>query len=338
LRKFLRGSRIIGSGRYCPQKILSNFDLEKIVDTSDEWIQTRTGIRERHIADEQQASSDLGLLAAQAALEEAGVSPEDLDGIIVGTVTPDMQFPATACFLQDQLGAKNAAAFDLSAACSGFIYGVSTAHGLIVSGQMNRVLVVGVEVLSKFIDWKDRATCVLFGDGAGAAVLEACDPDDGILASYMKSDGSLADLLWIPAGGSRRPVTEITYDSGDQYIKMKGDGVFKYAVRAMVDAAHVVLSQTGLTLEDVAHFIPHQANIRIIDAVTSRLHIPQEKVVINLDRYGNTSSATIPIAFDEIRKSGKIKDGDIVLLVAFGGGLTWGSILFKHTDRRARKG
>jgi len=317
---------------------LSNFDLEKIVDTSDEWIRTRTGIRERRIAEDREASSDLALMAAKAALEDAMVEPEDLDGIIVGTVTPDMQFPATACFVQTQLGAKNAAAFDLSAACSGFIYGVNTAHGLIVSGQMERVLVVGVEVLSKFLDWKDRATCVLFGDGAGAAVLEACDAGEGIMASYMKSDGSLADLLWIPAGGSRKPVSKDTFDSGDQYIKMKGDGVFKYAVRAMVDAAHVVLTQTGLTLDNVAHFIPHQANIRIIDAVTSRLHIPPEKVVINLDRFGNTSSATIPIAFDEVCKSGKIKDGDIVLIVAFGGGLTWGSILFKHTESRAQKG
>lgn len=337
MQKLLRGSRIIGSGHYCPQKILSNFDLEKIVDTSDEWIQTRTGIRERRIAEDRQASSDLALLAAKAALEDAGVGPEDLDGIIVGTVTPDMQFPATACFLQDQLGAKNAAAFDLSAACSGFIYGISTAHGLIVSGQMERVLVVGVEVLSKFLDWNDRATCVLFGDGAGATVLEACNPEEGIMASYMKSDGSLADLLWIPAGGSRRPVSKNTFESGDQYIKMKGDGVFKYAVRAMVDAANVVLEQTNLTLDNVAYFIPHQANIRIIDAVTSRLRIPQEKVVINLDRFGNTSSATIPIAFDEIRKSGRIKDGDIVLLVAFGGGLTWGAVLFKHTESRSRK-
>jgi 3-oxoacyl-[acyl-carrier-protein] synthase-3 len=334
LQKFLRGSQIIGSGRFGPQKVLSNFDLEKIVDTSDEWIQTRTGIKERRIAEDQQASSDLALLAAQDALEDAKIKPEDLDGIIVGTVTPDMQFPATACFLQDKLGAKNAAAFDLSAACSGFIYGISTAHGLIVSGQMERVLVVGVEVLSKFLDWNDRGTCVLFGDGAGAAVLEACDPDEGIMASYMKSDGSLADLLCIPAGGSREPMSGSTFESGGQYIKMKGDGVFKYAVRAMVDATHVVLEQTGLTLEDVAHFIPHQANIRIIDAITSRLKIPQDKVVVNLDRFGNTSSATIPIAFDEVRKSGRIEDGDIVLLVAFGGGLTWGSILFKHRDNR----
>jgi 3-oxoacyl-[acyl-carrier-protein] synthase-3 len=317
---------------------LSNFDLEKIVDTSDEWIQTRTGIRERRIADAQQASSDLGLLASQAALKDADLAPEDLDGIIVGTVTPDTQFPATACFVQDQLGAKNAAAFDLSAACCGFIYGISTAHGLIVSGQMERVLVVGVEVLSKFVDWNDRGTCVLFGDGAGAAVLEACDPDDGIMASYMKSDGSLADLLWIPAGGSRKPVSENTFESGDQYIKMKGDGVFKYAVRAMVDAVHVVLDQTHLKLDDVAHFIPHQANMRIIDAVASRLRIPQDRVVINLDRFGNTSSATIPIAFDEVRKSGKMKDGDIVLFVGFGGGLTWGSILFKHTESHVGKG
>lgn len=334
MQKFLRGSRIIGSGRYCPQKILSNFDLEKIVDTSDEWIQTRTGIRERRVAEDQHASSDIGLLAAQAALDDAKVKPEDLDGIIVGTVTPDMQFPATACFLQHKLGAKNAGAFDLSAACSGFIYGVSTAHGLIVSGQMDRILVVGVEVLSKFLDWSDRGTCVLFGDGAGAAVLEACDPGEGILASYMKSDGSLADLLCIPSGGSREPISESTFESGGQYIKMKGDGVFKYAVRAMVDATRVVLGQTGLALEDVDHFIPHQANIRIIDAVSSRLKIPQEKVVVNLDRFGNTSSATIPIAFDELRRNGKVKDGDIILLVAFGGGFTWGSILFKHGERR----
>ncbi len=330
MHKYLRGSRITGSGHYCPKKILFNTDLEKIVDTSDEWIRTRTGISERRIAEEREASSDLALTASNLALEDAGIGPGDLNGIIVGTVTPDMQFPATACFLQDQLRAKNAAAFDLSAACSGFIYGLNTAHGLIASGQMDRVLVVGVEVLSKFLDWTDRTTCVLFGDGAGAAVLEACDYGDGILGTYMKSDGSLAELLWLPAGGSRSPFTESTYKSREHYIKMKGDGVFKYAVRAMVDATHVVLEQAKLKMEDVDHLIPHQANIRIIDSVISRLGIQEEKVFVNLDRFGNTSSATIPIAFDEVRKSGRIKTGDIVLFVAFGGGLTWGSVLFRQ--------
>ncbi|MFH1756384.1 MAG: beta-ketoacyl-ACP synthase III [Candidatus Latescibacterota bacterium] len=338
MQKLRRGSRIIGTGRFCPEKILSNSDLEKIVDTSDEWIQTRTGIKERRLVEDHHASSDIGLFAAQEALKDAKVRAEDLDCIIVGTVTPDMQFPSTACFVQDRLGAKNAAAFDLGAACSGFIYGVSTAHAMIVSGQMERVLVVGVEVLSKFVDWKDRATCVLFGDGAGAVVIEACDPGEGILASYIKADGSLSDLLMIPAGGSRQPLSQATYESGDQYIKMKGDGVFKYAVRAMVDAAHVVLKQTGFELKDVAHLIPHQANIRIIDSVISRLGIEPEKVVINVDRYGNTSSATIPIALDELCRSDKIKNGDVVLLVAFGGGLTWGSILFKHTASRGQAG
>ncbi|NIM19504.1 MAG: beta-ketoacyl-ACP synthase III [Candidatus Latescibacteria bacterium] len=338
MQKLHRGSRIIGSGHYCPEKILSNFDLEKIVETSDEWIRTRTGIRERRIANEQEASSDLALLAAEAALKDAGIKADDIDGVIVGTVTPDMQFPATACLVQDRLGAKNAAAFDLGAACSGFIYGLNTAHGLIVSGQMNTVLVVGVEVLSKFLDWQDRATCVLFGDGAGAAVLGPCDPDDGILGTYMRSDGSLADLLWIPAGGSRAPISEFTYQQREHYIKMKGDGVFKYAVRAMVDATSIVLKQADLDLEQVDHLIPHQANIRIIDAVIGRLGIPEEKVVVNIDRFGNTSSATIPIAFDEVRKSGKIKSGDIVLFVAFGGGFTWGSVLFRHTEPAGRSG
>jgi 3-oxoacyl-[acyl-carrier-protein] synthase-3 len=329
LPKYLSGSRIIGSGHYCPEKILSNFDLEKIVETSDEWIRTRTGIRERRIAEAHMASSDLALEASRLALRDAGLKPADLDAIVLGTVTPDRQFPATACILQDRLGAGNAVAFDLSAACSGFIYGLNTAHGLIASGQMKRVLVVGVEVLSKFLDWTDRATCVLFGDGAGAVVVEACEYGQGLLGTYMKSDGSLAELLWIPAGGSREPLTDRTFAEGRHYIKMKGDGVFKYAVRAMVEAAHTVLEQGLLTIDDVDLLIPHQANIRIIDSVVSRLNIPEEKVVVNVDRYGNTSSATIPIAFDEVRRSGRIKAGDIILFVAFGGGFTWGSVLFR---------
>jgi len=310
--------------------VLTNFDLEKMVDTSDEWIVTRTGIRERRIAREDQAASDLALEASRQALEDAGVEASQLDAVIVATVTADMQFPSTACFLQDKLGAKNAAAFDLSAACSGFVYGLNVAHALVSSCQMDRILVVGVEVLSKFLDWNDRATCVLFGDGAGAAVVEACEAGQGILGTYMKSDGTLADLLWIPAGGSRQPIDEGTYQRGDQYIKMKGDGVFKYAVRAMTDATNRVLHQAGMKLEDIDLFIPHQANIRIIDAVNQRLKLPPEKVVVNLDRYGNTSSATIPIAYDEVVRAGRVKPGDVVLFVAFGGGLTWGSVLLRH--------
>ena len=260
----------------------------------------------------------------------AGVDPKDLDGIIVGTISGDMQFPATGTFVQDRLGAVNAAAFDLSAACCGFIYGLNMGHALIASGQMNRVLVLGAEVLTKFVDWSDRSTCVLFGDGAGAALLEPCPLGEGILAMHMKSDGALAELLCIPGGGSRHPLNPNTYAERSQYIKMKGDGVFKWAVRAMVDATHNVLEQAGCTLGDVALIIPHQANIRIIEAVAERLEIPRERVVVNLDRYGNTSSATIPIAYDEVVREKKVKPGDLVLFTGFGGGFTWGSVLLKH--------
>lgn len=329
--RYLRGSCIRGTGHYCPEKVMTNFDLERMVDTSDEWIVTRTGIKERRIAAPGEAASDLAYRASVEALKEARVEPEQLDAVILATVTPDLQFPATACLVQDRLGAVNAVAYDLGAACSGFVYAMGSAHALIASGLMDRVLVIGVEVLSKFLDWEDRATCVLFGDGAGAVVIEACEPGEGILGTYMKSDGSLADLLWIPAGGSRKPFDEYTIEKREHYIKMKGDGVFKYAVRAMADAAYQVVEQAGMKIEDIDLFIPHQANIRIIDAINQRLNIPPEKVVVNLDRYGNTSSATIPIAYDEVIKSGRVKPGDIVLLVAFGGGLTWGSVLLKHS-------
>jgi 3-oxoacyl-[acyl-carrier-protein] synthase-3 len=326
----VRGSKITGTGHYCPERVLTNFDLEKMVETTDEWIVTRSGVRERRIAAPEEASSDLAVAASRLALEAAGLGADQIDGIIVGTVTGDMPFPATACLVQDKLGATSAAAFDVNAACCGFIFGMSAAHALISSGQMNRVLVVGVEILSKITDWKDRATCVLFGDGAGAAVLEACEPGVGILSTYMKSDGSLSDLLHLPAGGSRKPATAETIARGEHFIKMKGDGVFKYAVRAMEDAAQHVLQAAEFAVDDVDVFIPHQANIRIIDAVQSRLKIPADKVVVTIDRYGNTSSATIPIAFDETVRSGRVKKGNLVLLVAFGGGLTWGAVLLRY--------
>jgi len=326
----LRSARITGSGRYCPERTLTNTDLEKIVETSDEWITTRTGIKERRIAGDGEACSDLATRAAENALAMAGVDPADLDAIILGTVSGDTQFPATAVYVQNRLGAKNAVAFDLSAACSGFIYAVNLGHGMISSGQMDRILVIGAEVLSRFIDWEDRATCVLFGDGAGAAVLEPCQLGQGILSTYMKSDGSLADLLNIPGGGSRKPLTKTSYGDRDQYIKMKGDGVFKYAVRAMADATRHAVKQAGVSVEDIDLLVPHQANIRIIDAMNERLRISRDKVVVNVDRYGNTSSASIPIAYDEVVRDGGVKPGDLVVLTGFGGGFTWGSVLFEN--------
>jgi 3-oxoacyl-[acyl-carrier-protein] synthase-3 len=326
----LRSSKITGSGSYCPEKVLTNDDLEKIVETSDEWITTRTGIKERRIASDGEACSDLSTKAAESALEMAGVDPADLDAIIMGTVTGDTQFPATAVYVQHRLGAKRAAGFDVSAACSGFIYALNVGHGMIASGQMDRILIIGAEVLSRFTDWQDRSTCVLFGDGAGAAVLEPCPTGEGILSTLIKSDGSLADLLNIPGGGSRRPLTEASFGERGQFIKMKGDGVFKYAVRAMVDATRRVVEEAGVTVGDIDLFVPHQANIRIIEAMNERLEVPPEKVVVNLDRYGNTSSASIPIALDESVRNGRVKPGDLVVLTGFGGGFTWGSVLFRN--------
>jgi 3-oxoacyl-[acyl-carrier-protein] synthase III len=331
--KSVRSSQITGTGHYVPERILTNHDLEKMVETSDEWITTRTGIKERRVAAPGQACSDLAAAAATCALEMAGVAPADLDAIFMGTISGDMQFPATATLVQDRIGAVNAAALDVSAACSGFIYGVNLANAMIASGTMNRILVIGAEVLTKFVDWEDRATCVLFGDGAGAAVLEACPAGEGILATHMKSDGSLADLLCIPAGGSRLPYTDDTRQGRLHYIKMKGDGVFKFAVRAMADAARIVLDEAGYTIEDVKFVVPHQANIRIIDAVSERLELPKERMIVNLDRFGNTSSATIPIAYDELVRSGRLHTGDLVLFTGFGGGFTWGSILFRNATR-----
>jgi 3-oxoacyl-[acyl-carrier-protein] synthase III len=323
-------ARFAGMGYYLPETVLSNFDLEKMVDTSDEWIVTRTGIRERRIAKPEEAASDLAIRAARGAMADAGVGAEDIDLIVVGTATADYPFPSTATVLQDRIGAKGAAAFDVVAACSGFIYAITVAQTMIVGGKARRALVIGVETLSRIIDYTDRTTCVLFGDGAGAVVMEPCEEGDGILATFMKSDGSYADLLYQPAGGSRTPLTEERIRNREQYVKMKGDGLFKYAVRAMVDAGEAVLRDANMKISDVDFVVPHQANLRIIEGVRTRLGVPPEKVIINIDRVGNTSSASIPIAFCEARDKGIIKRGDRVLMVAFGGGLTWGAAMVKY--------
>jgi len=325
----MRSAKIVGVGSYAPPKVLTNKDLEKMVDTSNEWIIERTGIRERHIADDKTATSDIGLEAAKRALEDAKVNPEEVDLIVVATVTPDFVFPATACLIQDRLGAKKAAAFDLEAACSGFIYGLSVAKGFIVSGEYDTVLVIASETLTKITDWEDRATCVLFGDGAGAAVLKPAKESQGILSTYLRADGGNWDLLRVPAGGSRLPATHDSIDKRLHYMKMEGNKVFKIAVQSMTEAALEGIKRAGIKVEELSLLITHQANARIINAVAKRLGLPPEKVYINLDRYGNTSAASIPLALDEAVKKGRIKKGDLIILVAFGGGFTWASCVMR---------
>ncbi len=322
-------ARFSGIGSYLPEGVLTNADFEKMVDTSDEWIFTRTGIKERRIAKPEEAASDLAIEAARKAMADARVTPGDLDLILVGTATPDMLFPSTACVIQDRIGAVHAAALDITAACSGFAYGVTLTQSMISAGKVKCALVIGVEVLSRIMDYTDRTTCVLFGDGAGAVVMQPCPPGEGVLGTYMKSDGSYAELLYLPGGGSRRPLTPERLAAREQYVKMKGDGLFKYAVRAMVEASEAVLAQAGLAPADVDFLIPHQANIRIIEGVRTRLDMPESKVIANIDRVGNTSSASIPIALCEARDRGLVKRGDTLLMVAFGGGLTWGAVLLK---------
>jgi 3-oxoacyl-[acyl-carrier-protein] synthase-3 len=323
------GVKILSTGSYFPEKILTNADLEKMVETSDEWITTRTGIKERHIASENQATSDLALEAAKDALNRANLNPEDVDLILVATATPDMIFPSTACLMQTKLGAKNAVAFDLSAACTGFIYGVSVAKAFIESGMYKTVLLCGAETLTRFTDWSDRNTCVLFGDGAGAMVLTASTEDDAVLATYLGADGSYQNLLNLPAGGSRMPATAQTVEDKQHFIKMQGKEVFKVAVTKMFEAAEKGLELAGLTPDKVALFIPHQANMRIIEAVAKKLNLPLERIGINLHKTGNVSAATTITALDEAIKTGRIKKGDIVELVAFGGGFTWGSAVIR---------
>lgn len=325
----MRKLKIAGTGSCLPERILTNFDLERMVDTSDEWITTRTGIKERRIADDGVATSDLVIGAAKKALESAGMEPEDLDVIIVATVTPDMLYPSTASCVQKGLGTRKIPVFDLSAACSGFLYGLEVANGLISNGTCKNILLAGAEVMSKVVDWEDRNTCVLFGDGAGAVVVAATDADHGIYASSWGADGSIGELLMQPAGGTRMPATHETVDRKLHTVHMKGNEVFKHAVRAMGDTAIEVLKRTGLTGKDVDLFIPHQANRRIIEATCRRAGVPLEKTVITIDKYGNISAATIPIALDEVVRTGRLKRGDILLLASFGGGFTWAAAVLK---------
>jgi 3-oxoacyl-[acyl-carrier-protein] synthase-3 len=319
------GSMIAGMGTCVPDKVLTNFDLEKIVDTSDHWIRERSGIERRHILAENECNSDLGVVAARKALEEAGLKPEEVECIILATATPDNIFPSTACRVQAKLGATQAAAFDISAACSGFIYALHLGDSLIKSGVYKNILIIGSEALTRFTDWQDRSTCVLFGDAAGAAVLVPSDGKRGILSTYIKSDGRLAELLHLPAGGSALPASHETVDQRLHFIKMEGREVFKHAVRTMIDAAKNAIKLAKLDTKDIDFLIPHQANIRIIEAIAERVHVPRERIIVNLQEYGNTSSATIPLAVDEARKDGRIKEGSKCLLVAFGGGFTWAS-------------
>ncbi len=326
-----RYAAITGTGSFLPETVLTNYDLEKMVDTSDEWIRQRTGIVERRIADNDVATSDLSVQAARLAIKHAQIDPLDIQMILVATVTPDTFFPSTACYVQKGIGSKNASAMDISAACAGFLYGLDLANGLIVSGQYDTILVVGGEVFNNIVDWQDRNTCVLFGDGAGAAVVQATEEPKGILSSYIGSDGDYADinLLGIPAGGSRMPVTAEAIDQHLDKIQMNGREVFKLGVRLMPEAAECALKKADISVDEIDLLIPHQANLRIIEAVGHRLGVPREKVYVNVDKYGNTSAATVIIALDEAIRDGTAKPGDLILLVTFGAGLTWGSTLIR---------
>ena len=324
-------SVIRGTGSAVPATVVTNHDLARIVDTSDEWITTRTGIKERRVLEEDQAASDLALRASQRALEDAGVAVEDLDAIIVGTCTADYQFPSLACVLEAKLGARDVFSFDVNAACSGFLNALSVTDMFIRSGRIRNALVVGSDVLSRFLDWQDRTTCILFGDGAGAAVVSASDNGDGrgILSSRLQTDGSYAETLYIRAGGSKKPATPETVEKREHSIFMNGKEVFKVAVRSMEDISRRVLDDAELCVDDVSLVVPHQANRRIITALAARLDIPMEKVIVTVHKYGNTSAASIPVALDEVRREGRIADGDIVLLNAFGAGFAWGAAVIR---------
>jgi 3-oxoacyl-[acyl-carrier-protein] synthase-3 len=320
---------IVATGRYLPDRVLTNADLERMVDTSDEWIRERTGIRERRIADAATGAAEMGAAASRIAMERAGVQPGELDVIVVATATPDRLLPSTACDMQALLGATNAAAYDVSAACSGFIYALSVAEGQVASGSAEIALVVSAEKMSGIVDWTDRSTCVLFGDGAGAAVVRRVGNGHGVLSNFIRSDGTLAELLWRPAGGVKVPMDVAVLDQKTHLVKMAGREVFKSAVRSMAEAADQALMRAGLTGSDIDLLIPHQANIRIIEATARYTGIPMDKVFVNVDRYGNMSSATVPIALDEAAEQGRIQRGDNILLVAFGAGFTWASSVLR---------
>jgi 3-oxoacyl-[acyl-carrier-protein] synthase-3 len=323
----VRNVGIAGMGMAVPERVLTNDDLAKIVETSDEWIRTRTGIRERRIAAEHEATSDYAIRAGRQALERAGVQPDEVDLIIVATVTGDMPFPATACLVQEALGCRRAAAFDLSAACPGWVYGMVMAEGMIAAGRVDCALVIGAELLSKLVDWQDRSTCVLFGDGAGAAVLKpTAAGTGGIKASILGAEGAGACHLYVPAGGSRRPTSAQTVAENAHAVRMNGQEVFKFAVRVMNEATDQVLAKAGWSAGEIDLLVPHQANLRIIDAAVKRLGLDPERVVLNVDRYGNTSSASIPIALCEAEAAGRLNPGDKVVCVSFGAGLVWGAI------------
>ena len=325
-------TRISGTGHYLPEKLLTNHDIEKLVETNDAWIQERTGIKHRHMAADGENTSDLGLQAAKRALEAANLTVNDIDMIIFCTVTADQIMPSAACMLQTKLGARNVMSFDLSAACSGFVYGLAVADQFIRTGLMKHVLVVGAEVLHRYVNYKDRETCILFGDGAGAAIASRTSADDesGIMSVHLKADGSLGDLFVLPAGGSAMPFSQAVLDRGDQYVKMKGREIFKHAVRTMSAVCQDALDANQMTIDQIDWMIPHQANLRIIDAVGNHFGIKPEKVIVNVQTTGNTSAATVPIAFDQAIRDGRIKRGQHVLLTAFGAGLTSGSIMMKY--------
>lgn len=320
---------ISGIGSYVPEKVITNHDIAKIVDTSNEWIVERTGIRERRIVQKDTTTSDIATIAAKRALEDGGILPEEIDLIIVATVTSDMAFPSTACIVQKNIKAVKAAAFDISAGCSGFVYGLNLAYSFIGAGIYRKVLVIGAETLSKIVNWQDRSTCILFGDGAGACILDACEDGYGILATDLGSDGNGGHLLTLPAGGSKLPASLETVSQNLHTIKMDGREVFKFAVRVIEKSANIAVEKAGLILEDVDFFIPHQANLRIIQSAMKKLNLQSHKVYVNLDKYGNTSAASIPVALDEAYRRNLIKKGDVVLLVAFGAGLTWGSTVLR---------
>jgi 3-oxoacyl-[acyl-carrier-protein] synthase-3 len=320
---------VVSTGRFLPDRVLTNDDLKTLVDTSDEWIRERTGIRERRIAPPEMGAAEMGAGASRIAMERAGIQPGEVDLIVVSTATPDRLLPATACDMQALIGANNAAAFDISAACSGFIYALSVAEGHLAAGRGEIALVVAAEKMSGIVDWTDRKTCVLFGDGAGAVVVRKSTSGRGLISSFMRSDGTLAELLWRPAGGVRVPMDQAALDEKTHLIRMAGREVFKAAVRSMAEAADQALLRAGLTGDDIDLFIPHQANMRIIEATARYANVPMEKVFVNVDRYGNMSSATIPVALDEAIECGRLKPGNNVLMVAFGAGFTWASSVLR---------